>query len=256
MTTSTAEELLTGWQDWHDEREAAAAAPHGLTSVVGTHWLGTEPVSLPTVAGTWAVDGDDRAVVSGLPASSGSSADTRTLAVGETLDLGGVQVRAMAGARGIGVRVFDPEADTRTAFLGIDTFPADPDRIVEATYTAHDPAPVVTIDHADGSRTDEVLIGQVTFDFDGRQVVLGAFDAPEGRLHISFADATSGGPNAAFRFLTLDAPDASGHVTVDLNRAYLPPSTFAAHYLCPLPPAGNRLDVPIAAGERRVQRRG
>ncbi|WP_160297622.1 DUF1684 domain-containing protein [Demequina salsinemoris] len=41
-------------------------------------------------------------------------------------------------------------------------------------------------------------------------------------------------------------------MTVDLNRAYLPPSRFSPHYVCVRPPATNRWDVPVRAGERRI----
>ena len=50
----------------------------------------------------------------------------------------------------------------------------------------------------------------------------------------------------------MPAADADGHVVVDFNRAYLPPCAFSDFYVCPLPPAGNRLDRPIRAGEKKV----
>jgi len=38
---------------------------------------------------------------------------------------------------------------------------------------------------------------------------------------------------------------------IDFNRAYNPPCAFTPYATCPLPPRGNRLDVPIRAGEKR-----
>ncbi|UFS57954.1 DUF1684 domain-containing protein [Subtercola endophyticus] len=49
----------------------------------------------------------------------------------------------------------------------------------------------------------------------------------------------------------VDAP-AAGTVTLDFNRAYLPPCAFSYHFNCPMPPAQNRLTVPITAGEKNV----
>ena len=46
--------------------------------------------------------------------------------------------------------------------------------------------------------------------------------------------------------------DADLLVVVDFNRAYLPPCAFSDFYVCPLPPAGNRLSTPIRAGEKNV----
>lgn len=39
-------------------------------------------------------------------------------------------------------------------------------------------------------------------------------------------------------------------MTVDLNRAVLPPCAFADHFICPFPPPGNTLPVAVEAGER------
>lgn len=73
---------------------------------------------------------------------------------------------------------------------------------------------------------------------------------PDGSLWAVFADATSGNSSYRFRFLRPAAPDAHGFVTVDFNRALLPPCAFADHFICPFPPLGNTLTIPVTAGER------
>ena len=45
-------------------------------------------------------------------------------------------------------------------------------------------------------------------------------------------------------------PTATGIYVVDFNIAYNPYCYYNAEYDCPLPPAENRLTVPIRAGER------
>ncbi|MBT2894349.1 DUF1684 domain-containing protein, partial [Streptomyces sp. McG2] len=55
-----------------------------------------------------------------------------------------------------------------------------------------------------------------------------------------------------FRFLRTPAPGAGGSVAVDLNRAELPPCAFSPYFLCPFPPPGNTLAVPVRAGERNL----
>ena len=45
-------------------------------------------------------------------------------------------------------------------------------------------------------------------------------------------------------------PTATGIYVVDLNGAYHPYCYYNEEYDCPFPPAENRLDVPIRAGER------
>ena len=72
-----------------------------------------------------------------------------------------------------------------------------------------------------------------------------------GGLMVLFTDATSGVTTyAANRVLTLDPPAADGTVTVDFNRAANLPCAYTDLATCPLPPAQNRLDVPVEAGEK------
>jgi uncharacterized protein (DUF1684 family) len=44
----------------------------------------------------------------------------------------------------------------------------------------------------------------------------------------------------------------AGPVSLDFNRAFVPPCGFSVQYNCPLPPAQNRFGVAIEAGERQV----
>ena len=45
-------------------------------------------------------------------------------------------------------------------------------------------------------------------------------------------------------------PTVAGRLPLDLNRAYHPYCVYNPAYSCPLPPAENRLEVAITAGER------
>jgi uncharacterized protein (DUF1684 family) len=56
--------------------------------------------------------------------------------------------------------------------------------------------------------------------------------------------------------LAVDAPDADGRVTLDLNRATNLPCAYTDFATCPLPPAENRLPVAIEAGEKTPLERG
>ena len=73
-------------------------------------------------------------------------------------------------------------------------------------------------------------------------------------LFFVFADGTSGhGSYPAGRFLEAAWPEADGKVVLDFNRAYNPPCAFTLFATCPLPPAGNRLDLAIDAGEKNYK---
>jgi uncharacterized protein (DUF1684 family) len=51
------------------------------------------------------------------------------------------------------------------------------------------------------------------------------------------------------RFLFV-APNADGTITLDFNRAVLPPCAFSYAFNCPLPPKQNRFPFAIEAGEK------
>ncbi|GAA1748244.1 DUF1684 domain-containing protein [Aeromicrobium alkaliterrae] len=247
-TTLTTDAWLDDWAHWHADREAAAAAPHGLASTTGTHWLDAEPTELPTVSGAWSA-ADGRVV--GTDVGTGA-ADVR-LAPGESLELDDLRLLAISRDGVLALRVLDPAAPTRAAFDGIDAF--DPDRAwsLVGRFTPAAEQATVTIDNVDGRRGPQALAGTVHVTIDGHEAALSAFPAANGGLQITFADATSGTTTNRFRFLTLPAPSADGTVAVDLNRAYLPPCAFTDHYLCPVPPPENRLPVAVPVGETLVR---
>lgn len=243
-TTLTTDAWLDDWARWHADREAAASAPHGLTSPTGTHWLDDEPTELPTVPGAWSVT-DGRVVGTG-------AVDVR-LAPGESVELEDLRVLAISRDGALALRVFDPAASTRAAFDGIDAFAPDRHWVLEGRFTPAAADATLTIDNVDGRRGPQALAGTVHVTIDGHEASLSAFPAANGGLQVTFSDATSGVSSNAFRFLTLPAPAEDGTVTVDLNRAYLPPCAFTDHYLCPVPPPENRLPVAVPVGETLVR---
>ncbi len=103
-----------------------------------------------------------------------------------------------------------------------------------------------------GVPTVEKAEGRLWFQLAGQQVQLQALDGGDGELFVIFADVTNGDTTyGAGRFLWVKGVDASGHTTIDFNRAYNPPCAFTPFGTCPLPPPGNRLDMAVLAGERK-----
>ena len=104
-----------------------------------------------------------------------------------------------------------------------------------------------------GKLRDYERLGTLRFSLKGQRMQLTAFSEvgqPASRLFVPFADATSGEETyAAGRYMELD-PTATGIYVVDFNGAYHPFCYYNEEYDCPFPPAENRLDVPIRAGER------
>ncbi|GHG19296.1 DUF1684 domain-containing protein [Streptomyces filamentosus] len=251
------------WRHWHERREAAVASSYGPLSLTGTHWLADFPDGrLPELPGEWREDGDE--VVLTAEAADGLTVDGKPFAgtVRLTADPAPVhESRVAAGDRRLvvlrreglwAVRDFDPGSAARTAFRGIEAAPYDPRWVVPGVYRPYEEERSVRVRNADGRERGLGLSGQLVFELDGRVHTLQVAVEADGTLWAVFADATSGESAFRFRFLRPEAPAEDGTVTVDLNRALLPPCAFVDHFICPFPPPGNTLDVAVEAGERRV----
>ncbi len=92
---------------------------------------------------------------------------------------------------------------------------------------------------------------KVRFEVGGHEAELTVFrDEGSGGLFLPFVDAEAGHETyGAGRYLDLHAVE-DGRLQVDFNYAYNPYCAYNERWTCPIPPAENRLDVPIAAGER------
>ena len=130
-------------------------------------------------------------------------------------------------------------------------------------WFAPDPALVFTVtpEDADGSEvtmatssgSEQVYRTALTARFvvGGEEVALTLFSVP-GYDHwfLPFRDRTSGKDTyGAGRYLDIP-PNDDGTITIDFNLAYNPTCAYDDGWTCPLPPAGNWLQVPIEAGEK------
>ncbi|NJP47924.1 DUF1684 domain-containing protein [Actinacidiphila epipremni] len=250
------------WAEWHARKDEALAGPHGFLAITSLNWLDETPTRFPDAPGAWS--STDEGVVVEL-------ADGEELAYeGETLrgrhNFGVPAERAslfpLAGDAAIEVarrggydilRPRHPENALRVSFTCTPAYEPDPRWAVPGRFTRFDaprPTPVGAV--VAGLEHVYDAVGQVEFALDGATYRLTAFDghAP-GTLQVLFTDATSGVTTyAANRSLTIDAPDAEGRVVLDFNRATNLPCAYTDLATCPLPPAENRLPVPVEAGER------
>ncbi|MFE5511621.1 DUF1684 domain-containing protein [Streptomyces sp. NPDC056529] len=253
------------WREWHEAREASASSPYGPLSLTGNHWLSDHPEGrIPAVPGEWRADGDE--VVLTAADADGLTVDGEpfTGTVRLTADQGPAEESRVAAAeRRIvvlrregewAVRDFDPGAERRRAFRGIEATPYDERWTVPGVFRPYGETRSVRVENADGRERGLGLAGELVFELDGAERTLQVAVEEGGSLWAVFADATSGRDSHRFRFLKPPAPAADGTVTVDFNRALLPPCAFADHFLCPFPPPGNTLDVAVPAGERHLAR--
>ncbi|MFE4825274.1 DUF1684 domain-containing protein [Streptomyces sp. NPDC056672] len=253
------------WRSWHEHRSATVAAAYGPLSLVGTHWLADHPGGrLPGVPGLWREDADGDHVVLTAADGDGLTADGGPL-TGEirlAADSGPFEAsRIAAGERRLvvlrreglwAVRDVDPGSAARRAFRGIEATAYDTEWELRGRFRPYGESRTVLVENADGRERGLGLGGEIAFTVGGTEHTLQVAVEPDGSLWAVFADTTSGKDSFRFRFLRPAAPAADGTVTVDFNRALLPPCAFADHFICPFPPPGNTLPIAVPAGERTL----
>lgn len=257
------------WREWRIQRERRLREPHGTLAVTGTHWLDDEPA--PILAGEpvlWGAGPDGKSVVVTARAEHGLFLDGKPIDGTVTLRADtdehpdtvtapdyGILLVPIERDGSVALRVYDPAAPTLLAFDGIEAFDYDPGWAVPATFTPYPGQRVEKLLNADGSVRGLGLDGTVEFELEDGRHSLVACLLVGGGLRIVFADPTAAESKPFFRFLTTPAPAEDGTLTLDFNRAYLPPCAFTDHFVCPVPPKGNRLDTPVRAGEAAVKTR-
>ncbi|SDZ27573.1 DUF1684 domain-containing protein [Herbiconiux ginsengi] len=235
----TQHEFDESWQNWHRARMRTITGPHGLASLVATHWLTPEPQRIEGLDGEWYLDG---AAIVG---------DDFTIEQGGEALVGGRVLRHFRRDDQVALRVLDPEAPTRAAVAEVDAYMPDEAWVLTGRFTPAAEGDTLAVEEIDGYVENESLAGTVALEIDGRPVEFVATGSRQS-MQVVFSDATSGDETYRFRFLRLHGRPGTDEIEVDLNRAYLPPCVFADFYVCALPPAQNRLSIPIRAGEKNV----
>jgi uncharacterized protein len=240
------------WQRWQDARWRLIAGRHGIAALTATVWLSAQEQTVPGVAGRWRADAD--VVVgtgladAGFERTDGTPVDDAVvLHAGETLHVGDALLRAFVREGVPALRRIDPSAERRVRLRSIAAYRPDPAWVVTARWTPI--AEPIEVEQVDGHRTEQGDAGELEFELAGAARRLTATRAAR-ELAVVFRDATGEDDAYAFRFLRPALPDEQGSTTLDFNRAFLPPCAFSDHYVCPMPPRGNALDVAVTAGER------
>ena len=168
------------------------------------------------------------------------------------LNYGSLSFQIIQRGDKLGLRVKDSQNPDRLNFKGTDFYPTDVRWRIDAHFEAYHPPKPMPITNVLGMENSESSPGAVKFLIDGKEYRLDAItEKNEPRLFMIIADKTSGKDTyPAGRYLYIDPPDGSGHVTIDFNKAYSPPCAFTKFATCPLPPRQNRLPIAIEAGEK------
>lgn len=262
-TAPTPEQVLA---TYHERRELSVVQPKGSLALVNTQWIDSEQ-TIWGVPGTWA------------PLPKGESGVRVTASAADNIVVDGVLVDGEAIVRGkddespseivfsdtvtgfviaseegnYALRVFDANSEGIQEFGSIEAFDYNPEWVITAQFTEIPGGKAVGFEHLkdDGKTRDLAVPGEITFSKDGIDYNLAAFKAGRA-LQLVFSDSTSGDSTYSVgRFLFI-APNRDGSITLDFNRAVLPPCGFSYAFNCPMPPKQNRFTVPIEAGEKNV----
>lgn len=250
---------------WQARRAQRLQAEDGWLTLIGLHWLtdGENRVTL-TKAGAPPVHVLRRGAETILHAAppmtidgKEASGDVPLLADADEngptiVQMGSVRFNVIKRGERYGLRVKDAQAETRTHFKGLESYPIDPKWRVAARYEAYHPPKKIPITDVTGMTSESISPGAIVFEVDGKEYRLDPI-LEEGSTDyfIIFRDATS--RNATYpagRYLYA-APPKDGRMIVDFNKAYNPPCAFTPFATCPLPPLQNRLPIAIEAGEKK-----
>jgi uncharacterized protein (DUF1684 family) len=139
-------------------------------------------------------------------------------------------------------------------FSGLKYYPVDANYRFRVQLYPYPSPTVVGMTTSTGTRKQFLRIGFFEFSIDGEmhrlQVYKSAQTNEEELLFIPLHDRTSGVETyGSARYV--DIPEnEKGVYELDFNKAYNPYCAYDEHYVCPLAPRENWLDVEIRAGEK------
>ncbi|GAA2086202.1 DUF1684 domain-containing protein [Pseudolysinimonas kribbensis] len=250
---------------FHSRREQAVVQPLGSLALVNTQVIDSEQ-PIWGVPGRWAPLPEGQSGLKVIAAAGDGIRVDGELVEGEAVVRGkddpnpsevvfsdtlrGFVIRIEGGQYAL--RVWDAASDGIREFGSIDAYPYNPEWVVTAAWSENPDGTTVGFEHtSDGKTREEVVPGSIRFTRDGVDYDLAAFKAGRA-LQLVFADATSGAETYSVGRFLFVAPNADGTITLDFNRAVLPPCAFSYAFNCPMPPKQNRFSVPIEAGEKQV----
>jgi uncharacterized protein (DUF1684 family) len=249
---------------YHERRELSVVQPLGSLALVNTQWVDSEQ-TIYGVPGLWAPNpgggltltavASDGITVDGSPVDGTvvvrgkDDANPSTVQFSETVS--GFVIASSEGTYAL--RVWDSNSEGIQQFGAIDAFGYNPEWVITARFVENPAGTTLGFEHLkdDGKTRAEVIPGEIMFEKDGVAYNLAAFRAGRA-LQLVFADATNGDDTYSVGRFLFVAPNADGSITLDFNRAVLPPCAFSYNFNCPLPPKQNRFAVRIEAGEKNV----
>ena len=245
---------------WRADRLKDLQAERGWLAVSALPWLKEGETSIGTAEGNVIRLGDGPPVwgkfvrtrdkVTAV-AIAGPAIEMTTAA--EPFQIGRSWIQLIKRSDLVGLRIWDPMNARKQAFRGLEWYDVKSEYRVRGRFIKTTPMTSLKIANVIGQTNDFKSPGRVQFTFRGATYELTPVyeTSAQDELFYIFKDATAAKTTyGAGRFLHSARPDQDGTVIVDFNRAYSPPCAFTDFATCPLPPAVNRLDLALEAGEK------
>jgi len=277
------------WQrdliEWRVSHAAELKKPDGWFALVGLEWLqpgdntfGSAadnrihlPASAPSQLGVLHLENNNVTLLpptGGFPPDlliDGKPAQPRPLPTGidsdkdnPRLTIGSLQMYVIKRAERFGLRIKDSNSAALQGFHGLKWFAPDEKYRLTARWIPYDPPKTTMLSTLIGTTYAQPVPGAAEFTLYGKHYRLEPVieDPNEGKLFFIIRDTTSKSTTyGACRFLYTPYPSKglkqAGELVLDFNRLENPPCAYTTFATCPLPPAGNRLPIPIPAGEKR-----
>jgi uncharacterized protein len=157
-----------------------------------------------------------------------------------------------------GLRIKDAKSAALAAFHGLEWFSPNARYRVTARWIPYHPPRSTNLATLIGTHYSQPVPGVAEFTLGGKRYRLEPVleDPSEAKLFFIIRDRTSKSTTyGACRFLYTAFPDHGltqpGKLVLDFNQLENPPCAYTSYATCPLPPPGNRLPIPIPAGEKR-----
>jgi uncharacterized protein (DUF1684 family) len=139
--------------------------------------------------------------------------------------------------------------EQKARFEGLEYFPENPDLEFELKLEGFDDKHEITMQTSTGDVQVYQRYGRVRFEVEGQDAALTIYNNEHGYF-LPFVDSQAGVDTyPAGRYLE-PVPLVGGKIGINFNLAYNPFCAYNDMWSCPFPPAENRLEVPIRAGEK------
>jgi uncharacterized protein (DUF1684 family) len=139
--------------------------------------------------------------------------------------------------------------EQRHDFNGLEYFPENEDLRLEVEVEKLPEREQILMQTSTGDVQEFIRYGKLQFWVEGEEAELTIYANQHG-FFLPFVDSLAGVETyPAGRYLDPEPLD-DGRFLIDFNLAYNPYCAYNELYSCPLPPAENRLKVPIRAGEK------